>query len=602
VVARRRRSDAHERADSRTSSLKVGRAADPAEAQADRFADGLLHDLAVRPMSVQRAGGVAHDELGGTAVDAETESRIRSVSGGNPLPETLRRAAEERSGRDLARVRVHTGGDAADLSARLHATAFTVGTDVFLGADAARPGTSGGDALLGHELGHVVQQGGGIASRSIQRQSKLTPLRSSGSPVAQRLFGKKKSASDKVNETVERSKGSKIVTVRDLESQISMLESALSKLLKGHTRGNTATQSAAYGLKAAAERILGNLPDQGSKASKLLGRTYPAQVKRLQRIIDETQLIWDEHLVEMTRRKAGNIYSRAAVDAGSGRAGALTKLSGTARTTGFAPLGPRPDALGPDDDVHWSQTPEQVLAAKQAGYDFRKGLRDNGAALGLSPAEVGAIITFTAADYSYINPATANSRDWMIAANAAADKVDAPDKSGAEKIDLQLGLKARGITMDQRLDERKKELAQRTQEGALHAGMAMQGLLKLPVWKGQLFRGECVKRDDFEKRFRVGRNDKVTPLEKTIKRTTISSASKERQVAVAFQGIAANKVPDPKVMVLWVMDVTNGRDIETISAATKEREVATLPGAEFKIVSAEQVRPDSIVVKCRQRK
>ena len=95
---------------------------------------------------------------------------------------------------------------------------------------------------------------------------------------------------------------------------------------------------------------------------------------------------------------------------------------------------------------------------------------------------------------------------------------------------------------------------------------------------------------------------KVTPMEKTIKRSTISSASKERQIALNFQGIAASNISGPKAYVLWEMDVTNGRDIESLSAATKEREVATLPGAEFSIVAATVVRQDSIVVKCKQRK
>jgi hypothetical protein len=56
-------------------------------------------------------------------------------------------------------VRVHSGGDAAALATRLNAKAFTVGDHVAFGAREYRPGTVVGDALLAHELAHVVQQG-----------------------------------------------------------------------------------------------------------------------------------------------------------------------------------------------------------------------------------------------------------------------------------------------------------------------------------------------------------------------------------------------------------------------------------------------------------
>lgn len=585
------------------SSLTVGRVDDPAEAEADRFADGLLSDLTQRPMAIRRVSSAAmHDELGGTSVDSTTASRIHRASGGRALPSTLRLAAEERSGRDLSEVRVHSGSEAASLSDDLQATAFTVGSDVFLGTDAARPGTSSGDALLGHEIGHVVQQGGGVASRAVQRQPKLAPLRSGGTPTVQRLFGKKKpkkSKLEQVNDAAQSSQGATVVTIRDLEGQIKLLESALGKLLAQHTGGNAASQAAANGLQSAAERILGNLPDQGSKASKVLGRTYPVQVRRLQRIIDETQLIWDEHLVQQSKAAAGQIYQDAALAKGSGRPGALTQLS---TSHPFQALGDRPDTVDPTAKLSYGETPQSKLESQQERYDNRKAVRDHGASVGLSGPELAAIITFTGSDYRYINPATANNRAWMIGANEANDSVDKPNLDGAEKIELQLSLQKQGITMDQRLAQRNKELGAMTEEGALHAGMAMQGLLKMPVYKGQLYRGECVTKADFDKRFTIGKRDKVTPVEKTLKRLTISSASKDRGVATAFQGIASAKIAPPRVYILWEMDVTNGRDIEAISAATAEREVATLPGAEFAVVSATMNRPDSIVVKCKQRK
>jgi hypothetical protein len=345
------------------------------------------------------------------------------------------------------------------------------------------------------------------------------------------------------------------------------------------------------------------MPDQKSKASAMLGRTYPDKVKRLNRIIGETQLIWDEHLVEMTKRKAGNIYLGAGQQAGTSAPAAagpsgFTKLTSAAKNVGFDQLGTRPNTVD-TTQLPPNQTPEKL----QEAFDFKKSIRDNGAALGLSAAELAAIVTFTANDYLYINPATANSRDWMIGANEAHDKVDKKNRTETEDIELQQSLADAGVTMEQRLAERKHELDERTSEGALHAGMAMQGLLKLPVWKGSLYRGEVLNKTDFESRFKADkRGTKFTPVNPTMRRTAISSASKDRQRAQAFWAVAAAKVERPWVRVLYEIEATNGRDIEMLSVSRHEKEVATLPGAEFTITSVEGEMSKSILVKCKQRR
>ncbi|MCP5115700.1 MAG: DUF4157 domain-containing protein, partial [bacterium] len=57
-------------------------------------------------------------------------------------------------------VRVHTGPEAAQLSRILKAKAFTIGEDIAFAPGQYRPGSITGDALLAHELAHVVQQKG----------------------------------------------------------------------------------------------------------------------------------------------------------------------------------------------------------------------------------------------------------------------------------------------------------------------------------------------------------------------------------------------------------------------------------------------------------
>ncbi len=59
-----------------------------------------------------------------------------------------------------ADVRVHTDAHAAEVARSHDAAALTIGTDIYYGASAARPGSRRGDSLLAHELAHVAQQRG----------------------------------------------------------------------------------------------------------------------------------------------------------------------------------------------------------------------------------------------------------------------------------------------------------------------------------------------------------------------------------------------------------------------------------------------------------
>lgn len=75
-------------------------------------------------------------------------------SAGAPLDGHRRALMEPRFGRDFAHVRVHAG-PLAEASARaVNALAYTVGSHIVLGVDRS----AAADALLAHELAHVVQQ------------------------------------------------------------------------------------------------------------------------------------------------------------------------------------------------------------------------------------------------------------------------------------------------------------------------------------------------------------------------------------------------------------------------------------------------------------
>jgi hypothetical protein len=94
------------------------------------------------------------------------------VSGGQPLPTSVRGFFEPRFGFDFSRVRVYTSADAAASARAVGAKAYTIGRNVVFGAGRWAPETAAGARLLAHELTHVVQQGaaGPHAAQRIQRE------------------------------------------------------------------------------------------------------------------------------------------------------------------------------------------------------------------------------------------------------------------------------------------------------------------------------------------------------------------------------------------------------------------------------------------------
>lgn len=93
----------------------------------------------------------------GAPAAARAPARGR-LGAGRALDTGVRGRMEHTFGCDFSSVRVHADSSAASMSSELHARAFTVGTDIAFAAGEYQPGTPTGDALLAHELAHVVQQ------------------------------------------------------------------------------------------------------------------------------------------------------------------------------------------------------------------------------------------------------------------------------------------------------------------------------------------------------------------------------------------------------------------------------------------------------------
>ncbi len=127
---------------------------------------------------VQTALAVRRQSSGNSGFAAGTafENKLSQVQGGGKsLPESVRSEFEPRFGADFSGVRVHTGGESADLNQAIQARAFTHGQDIYMGEGQYDPGSTAGKRLLAHELTHTIQQTGapGVAQRDgTQREGR----------------------------------------------------------------------------------------------------------------------------------------------------------------------------------------------------------------------------------------------------------------------------------------------------------------------------------------------------------------------------------------------------------------------------------------------
>jgi len=142
------------------AKLVTGPPGDRYEREADRVAQAVVRGIAGRRMpDIQAVGGVP----AGTEPGDALESQIKSATGGargHRIPGQVRAPLEQALAADLSGVRVHHDTEADQLNRSWRASALTMGSDIFFRRGAYAPGSLAGDALLTHELVHVVQQRG----------------------------------------------------------------------------------------------------------------------------------------------------------------------------------------------------------------------------------------------------------------------------------------------------------------------------------------------------------------------------------------------------------------------------------------------------------
>lgn len=147
------------------STLAVSHPHDPAEQEAEAIASRVAHGAAPPTAHARTPGpgaaravddAPAADVAAGGDVEVSTavSSLIASPGTGAPMDPAVQAKVEPHLGADLGAVRVHQGPEAGAAATELHARAFTVGADIFLGE-----GESAADLeLMAHEATHVVQQ------------------------------------------------------------------------------------------------------------------------------------------------------------------------------------------------------------------------------------------------------------------------------------------------------------------------------------------------------------------------------------------------------------------------------------------------------------
>lgn len=151
---------------------KVSKPIDPAELEAEETArkvmrmnaapapaSALSSAAAPSPSKTTSKGTVQRAETkSGNSVPPQRSTTKADISGGAPLPSSVRTHMEPRFGANFGNVRVHNDTGAAQQAANLHAHAFTVGEHIFFGRDKYQPQSASGRELIAHELTHTIQQ------------------------------------------------------------------------------------------------------------------------------------------------------------------------------------------------------------------------------------------------------------------------------------------------------------------------------------------------------------------------------------------------------------------------------------------------------------
>lgn len=225
----------------------------------------------------------------GGAVPADVADALTGTRGhGSALPAQLRRSMEGAYDTDFGEVRLHSGPAAAGMNRRLHARAFTVGADVYLGAGSPGLGTAAGQRLLAHELGHVVQNRrsagssagltvGGVQDREEHEADRLADQ---AMPAIRRLYAAPENESAGPEQQACPATGARPGALRRAYADLSDKDREAVDL-QAHEDFETAS--------VRFERDLGRLISRSDRAARAAGRLMSAAVALATRDWEEKQ-------------------------------------------------------------------------------------------------------------------------------------------------------------------------------------------------------------------------------------------------------------------------------------------------------------------------
>lgn len=166
--------------------LAVSEPGDAVEREADAVADRVMRAPAPdtgksgKPAPAKPAQAnkeVQRKPSANADVNAPTTSTdlLTRLGAGAPLDTEARAFFEQRLGRDLADVQVHSDAAAADAARSLQARAFTWGRHIAFASGEYQPASERGRQLLAHELAHVMQNDGASLSHVVARKPGDNP-------------------------------------------------------------------------------------------------------------------------------------------------------------------------------------------------------------------------------------------------------------------------------------------------------------------------------------------------------------------------------------------------------------------------------------------
>lgn len=114
----------------------------------------------------------------------DLDSYVSSLSSsGQSMTATSKSFFEPKFGHDFSGVKIHTGEVAAKSAQSINALAYTTGNNIVFNTGQYSPETDSGKKLMAHELTHVVQQGGAVQAKTVQRDSTPAAPAAANCPV-----------------------------------------------------------------------------------------------------------------------------------------------------------------------------------------------------------------------------------------------------------------------------------------------------------------------------------------------------------------------------------------------------------------------------------